>query len=703
MKNDKHFDTLRKQAEKMLKGRREQQADTDLSGLIYELEVHQVELELQNEELRRSQQELEDSRNEYCSLFDSAPVGFVTIGAKELISRTNLLAEEMLGGSGSTLLGRAFGSLIYAEDEPWYSSLLRNLDRHHKGATELRMTGRGGLIYVRIEARAIPDKAGQFSSWHFAISELTERKRAEESLRESEARLKRSQEIARLGSWELDLVNKGLTWSDEVYRIFGLQPQEFEATYEAFLDAVHPDDRNAVDAAYSGSVREGKDGYEIEHRVVRKATGEIRIFHEKCQHIRDASGRLVRSLGMVHDVTERKQAEEALRRSERRYRSFVEVTSQWAWVTDANGLVMEDIPALRSFTGQTYKDAKGAGWASALHPDDLERTMEVWNRAVVTNTPYEIEYRMRRHDGVYRDLLAKGVPVVDERGNIVEWVGTCIDITERKQADEELRRSRNELELRVKERTAELLEANVKLRRSYRRLEELNKDLQDFAFIASHDLQEPLRKVQAFGDLLGSKCADSLDETARDYVKRMQTAASRMQNLLNSLLSYSRLTTKAEPIQEMALNESVEEALSNLEIMIRETNAHVEVGELLTVQADRFQMIQLFQNLIGNALKYHRDGQAPHVKIYARSGSEGGTYEIRVEDNGIGFEEKYIDRIFLPFQRLHGRSSDYGGVGMGLAICKKIVERHCGEITGRSVLGKGSTFIVTLPSGNWSC
>jgi len=168
-------------------------------------------------------------------------------------------------------------------------------------------------------------------------------------------------------------------------------------------------------------------------------------------------------------------------------------------------------------------------------------------------------------------------------------------------------------------------------------------------------------------------------------------------------LSYSRLTAKAEPIQETGLKKSVEEALSNLEIMIRETNAHVEVGELPTVQADRFQMIQLFQNLIGNALKYHRDGQAPDVKIYVRSGSEGGTYEICVEDNGIGFQEKYIDRIFLPFQRLHGRSSDYGGVGMGLAICKKIVERHCGEITARSELGKGSTFIVTLPAGDKTC
>jgi light-regulated signal transduction histidine kinase (bacteriophytochrome) len=276
--------------------------------------------------------------------------------------------------------------------------------------------------------------------------------------------------------------------------------------------------------------------------------------------------------------------------------------------------------------------------------------------------------------------------------------GKTIYLLRLKEMEEALRKSKDELEIRVQERTAELEKANAKLIEYNRRLESFNKELQDFTFIASHDLQEPLRKVRSFGDMLVAKRGVSLDKDSRDYIRRMQAAAARMQALLNSLLAYSRVTTKAEPRKKTNLKKSVEEALSNLERMIQEKNAGVEIGDLPTIKADRVQMVQLFQNLIQNALKFNRDSQPPRVKVYARLEEEKGSYEICVEDNGVGFEEKYLDKIFLPFQRLYGRSSGYEGQGMGLAICRKIVERHDGEITARSQVGKGSRFIVTLPA-----
>jgi len=225
--------------------------------------------------------------------------------------------------------------------------------------------------------------------------------------------------------------------------------------------------------------------------------------------------------------------------------------------------------------------------------------------------------------------------------------------------------------------------------------------LQDFAYIASHDLQEPLRKIMTFGDILVSDSGAALNAEDRDFIYRMQTSAARMQELLDSLLHYSRVTTKPSPFKKVDLRDSVDAALSNLEVMIQDKNGLVEVGALPRLEADPVQMSQLFQNIIGNALKFHPEGVSPRVKIYAPGlgkgkGDKKETHQVCVEDNGIGFDETHFDKIFMPFQRLHGKSK-YQGVGMGLAICKKIMDRHGGKITAKSEVGKGSTFIITLP------
>ncbi len=226
------------------------------------------------------------------------------------------------------------------------------------------------------------------------------------------------------------------------------------------------------------------------------------------------------------------------------------------------------------------------------------------------------------------------------------------------------------------------------------RLEKTNQELRDFAFIASHDLREPLRKLSVFSSILEDKFAEVLGKEGMVYLEKIRDSGVRMQELIDSLLMYSRVTTKAEPFVWMDLGELVNEVILDLEIPIQETGAEVEIGELPRIQADPGQIRQLLQNLIGNALKFHKD--APRIKIYGETCWEASC-KISVEDNGIGFDESYLDQIFQPFRRLHGQNSLYKGSGMGLAICRKIVDRHNGTITARSVPGEGSTFIITLP------
>ncbi len=261
-----------------------------------------------------------------------------------------------------------------------------------------------------------------------------------------------------------------------------------------------------------------------------------------------------------------------------------------------------------------------------------------------------------------------------------------------------LQEAKDDLELKVEDRTYALQHFSNELKRS-------NRELQDFAFVASHDLQEPLRKIRAFGDRLQQSYAEVLGEQGADYVRRMQNASARMSKLIDDLLSFSRITTKAKPFLPVSLNKVVEEVLEDLEVAIQESGAQIEVGELPEIEADMFQMKQLFQNLLANAIKFRKPDVSPVISITsdreedALSASGSDLVTILFKDNGIGFDEVFLDRIFLPFQRLHGKS-EYSGTGIGLAVCRRVAERHGGSLTANSKVGEGSTFIVTLARKN---
>ncbi|MFZ2098028.1 MAG: PAS domain S-box protein [Anaerolineales bacterium] len=248
--------------------------------------------------------------------------------------------------------------------------------------------------------------------------------------------------------------------------------------------------------------------------------------------------------------------------------------------------------------------------------------------------------------------------------------------------------------LRIVEDISNAKQDEIALQAYAIKLEQSNRDLQEFAYVASHDLQEPLRKVLAFSDLIINEYGDAVDETGRDYLNRMQGASQRMQTLITDLLNFSRVETRARPFIEVDLNTVAQEVVSDLENSIERTQGRVEIGKLPTIEVDPTQMHQLLQNLIGNGLKFRHEGCSPLVKVSAKI--NGDTCQISVEDNGIGFNIQYLDRIFKPFERLHSRE-EYEGSGMGLAICRRIVERHGGSITATSTPGEESTFIVTLP------
>lgn len=476
-----------------------------------------------------------------------------------------------------------------------------------------------------------------------------------------------------------------------------------------------------------------------------------------------------------------------------RYRSLVRAIPQVVWTTDAQGNVVEDSLSWREFSGQSREQYLGWGWLTALHPDDRERTRDIWSRSVAQRIIYETEYRLRWRDGSYRHVLVRGVPVLELDGRIREWVGTCTDITDRKKTEDALHRSESLLraviegttdavfvkdtqgryllintaganlvgktvaailgqndtalfspdtaqgimahdQLLMKSRQIQTFEEEGEaagVRRVYlatkgpyldghgnllglvgisrdiserKQIAKLlaqhaadlarsNADLEQFAYAASHDLQEPLRMISSYLELLAQRYQGQLDGTAQRWMTYAVDGAAHMRRLISDLLDYSRVGRLGRPFTTTDCGQTLRTVLSNLQRLIAETGAVVEMDALPVLQADPSQLTQLFQNLLENAIKYRSD-HPPRLRVAAQRQQSGWLFSVK--DNGIGIAPEYAERIFLIFQRLHTRA-EYPGTGIGLAICQRIVERHGGRIWVESQVGQGATFYFLLP------
>ncbi len=364
--------------------------------------------------------------------------------------------------------------------------------------------------------------------------------------------------------------------------------------------------------------------------------------------------------------------EVALRESEDRFHSFLDEVPIAYHEINSEGVVVRVNRMECQILGYTADAMVGHPVWNFVAPDEQAESREaVLNKISGQRKLGVFTRNYISHNGSRLVMEVHENLMRDRRGKVTGIRSALIDITARRTAEEAL-------ELKAGELAA------------------MNLELQQFAYVASHDLQEPLRKIQAFGDLLKTRCTDTLSEQGHDYLNRMQNAAGRMQRLINDLLSLSRAGTRTQKFIPVNLNSIVREVLSDLEIRIAQVGAKVTTGTLPTIHADPVQMSQLMQNLIGNGLKFHAPTEVPIVEISGCVLADGIHCQLIVEDHGIGFDEKYIERIFQVFQRLHGRS-EFEGTGIGLSVCRRIAERHGGQITARSTPGQGSRFTVTLP------
>ena len=542
----------------------------------------------------------------------------------------------------------------------------------------------------------------------------------------SEGRLRLALEASHMGSWDWDISSGKLLCSAATEAIHGLAPRYVDGTITGFLNSLHPDDHESVTQALDNSLEKGAD-YDVEFRIIW-SDGSVRWVASKGQVHYDHIGKPVRMIGINMDITDRKQAEEELRRQNLRSQLFAEFTLKIRQSLQIEEILRTTVTEVQRILAcdrvlifQLQSNGYGTIVTEAVHPN--------WSSVVghnITDECFGTEYLNRYSQGrIYTiaDIEKSQVPtcLVEfmKQFDVKAKLAIPILLKEKlwgllivHQCSSPRQWSTFETELLSQladQIGIALAQAQLLEQETHQRLElaRSNAELQEFANVASHDLQEPLRKIVAFGDRLKTKYGELLPPQACDYLERMQNAAQRMQSLIDDLLTLSRITTKAQPFVPVNLTQVVQEVLSDLEVFIERVRGEVDVGELPTLEADPLQMRQLLQNLIGNALKFHQASESPLIRIHyqllkvdehqpTENSATPKFCQIWVEDNGIGFDEQYKERIFGAFQRLHTRT-EYEGTGMGLAICRKIVERHNGKITAKSTRGQGSTFIVTLP------
>ncbi|SEW36897.1 chemotaxis protein CheB [Chitinophaga arvensicola] len=559
----------------------------------------------------------------------------------------------------------------------------------------------GGLVITFTD---VTDKKRSLQKIRQNYAELNE---AKENLRELNADLEnkvkgRTRELAfseerfRLVAkatndalWDWNLTDDQIWWSESFTKLFGHSTENM--TRRSCMNLVHPDDRQLLSTSIYSAINEGRSQCSQEYRI-KKQDGEYAHVLDRGYILHNEFGVPYRMLGSVMDLTALKEAESTIATNIAEKEFLAESMPLTVWTAIEPGKLDFVNKQFEHYTDMNYQDAMGEGWQRTVHSADLPVLLKVWETAAVEKKDFICEIRLATSASGYRWNMLRAKARKDDDNNLSGWVVTVMDIHEQKVMNEIL-------EEKVIERTHQLQDINE-------RLEASNNDLQLFASVASHDLQEPLRKIHMFSKMVRDKHKDDLPDGTVVYLNKIMQSVNRMKALMLNILNFSKLTANRGGTEPVNLRDIIEEVKEDFEMLISEKNASIVIGDMPALVINRSQMQQVFQNLIGNSLKFTPKDKDPVITIEANRikdkafdaplSPDGNWYKISISDNGIGFEEQFKNKIFDLFQRLNSKDQ-YEGTGIGLAIIKKIVENHQGIITAESTIGKGATFHIILP------
>ncbi len=655
---------------------------------------------------------LKEVYEEMQAILQFAPDAVISIDEKGVIISWNPEAERIFGWDKDEVIGRLLTETIIPK---------RYAQRHTIGMEHFLQTGEGPVINKPVEMFAVTKdgmeipvelkiSATKINNSHIFIGFLRDislRKQTQETINKKTSQLIEAQELAHIGSWEWDVTTNTIEWSDELYRIYELDPEDFEPNYESFLSYIHADDRELMNATVQQAYNDHQS-FTLIHRITCP-DGKIKYLKGTGKVVTNKQGEIVRMTGTGQDITEQQKHEAEIRASEERFYKIFDSNPVPMALSEIKTNKIKYVNSLFCSTfGYTKEEVIGktSEELGLIGPQEYERviayifgylqenrsleeiqalsvdeTEQLLIRLKQTDAMRDFEVQYTRKSGeVFPAIISfEIIRLNSERFTVTSYQ----DISERKRA-EELLKNQN------------------------KQLEKMNKELQSFTYVTSHDLQEPLRKIQTFAGQIVETELENLSEKGKNYFLRIHKAAGRMQTLIQDLLALSHANTNKGKFEFKKLNDIVESVKAEFAETDVIEGAIIDVQELGQAKIIPFQFQQLFLNLFSNSLKFSKSGHPARIQIRSEivKGNNlnhdgirpGQNYlHISFKDNGIGFKEEFSEKIFEVFQRLHGRDQ-YPGTGIGLAIVKKIVENHNGFISAPSELDKGTTFDIYIPA-----
>ncbi len=651
--------------------------------IIFFLHVRQRETLSTYQAVEQARNELHQRENHLSLTLNSIGDAVIATDEQGRVMRMNPVAETLTGWRQNEARGHLLPDIFKIVNahsrQPVENPVEKVLSNGHMVglANHTVLIAKDGNEYQIADSGApIMDEEEKILGVILVFRDISEEYRQQEALHKSQRNLAEAQQLAHIGNWELDTISDTLTWSDEIFRIFELDADKFKPSYAAFLDSIHPDDRERVNQAYADSLK-NKNPYDIIHRLLMK-DGRIKYLHEYCKTHFDNNGQAVRSFGLVQDITERKKIEEERSRTASEWKHAMDYIGDAIYLIDLDDRVIRANKTFYQLTGLQPEQVIGQDINRILHPQgeavpcpvcqarkarkDTRLTMEADHPDNPTGQPIEIMLKVIR----------------DEQQDPVSILMGIHDLSNQREIENRLRQHQEYLQAEVEKRTAALTL--------------INRELESFSYSVSHDLRAPLRAINGFSIALREDYADSLDDTANDYLNRISAGAKHMSALIDDLLMLSQINRQELNKSSCELSAIANNIRQQLGEQYSNTNVQWRIQDGLKAVCDAKLIHIALENLFGNALKYSSKKSDAVIEFACRQ--EHGKTVYYVRDNGAGFDMQYSNRLFGAFQRLHGK--EFEGTGIGLATVQRIIHRHGGKIWAEAEVNKGATFYFTL-------